>query len=63
MFIGWNEPLPPSRCPPVMCPISPPRAVVGGEPHPESSAEFAKFIEAETTKWGKVVKASGARID
>ena len=36
---------------------------VGGEPHPESSAEFAEFIEAETTKWGKVVKASGARID
>ena len=36
---------------------------VGGEPHPESSAEFAEFIEAETAKWGKVVKASGARID
>lgn len=36
---------------------------VGGEPHPESSAEFAEFIKAETEKWGKVVKASGARID
>ena len=26
-------------------------------------AEFAKFIAAETTKWAKVVKASGATVD
>ena len=30
MFIGWNEPLPPSRWPPVMWPTRAPSAVVGG---------------------------------
>jgi tripartite-type tricarboxylate transporter receptor subunit TctC len=28
-----------------------------------SPAEFRKFIEAETEKWGKVVKFSGAKVD
>jgi tripartite-type tricarboxylate transporter receptor subunit TctC len=28
-----------------------------------SPAEFRRFIEAETEKWGKVVKASGAKVD
>jgi hypothetical protein len=27
------------------------------------SAEFASFLRAETGKWSKVVKASGARVD
>jgi tripartite-type tricarboxylate transporter receptor subunit TctC len=35
----------------------------GAEPHPEKPAEFAAFIQAETAKWGKVVKASGASLD
>jgi tripartite-type tricarboxylate transporter receptor subunit TctC len=35
----------------------------GGEPTPEKPAEFAAFIKAETEKWGKVVKASGASLD
>jgi tripartite-type tricarboxylate transporter receptor subunit TctC len=35
----------------------------GGEPHPETPEQFAAFIKAETTKWGKVVKESGASVD
>ncbi len=35
----------------------------GGEVVNETPAQFAAFIKAETTKWGKVVKDSGARID
>ncbi len=34
-------------------------ALPGGQP----PAEFARFIEAETTKWARVVKASGAKVD
>lgn len=35
----------------------------GAVPHPETSAEFAAFIQAETAKWKEVVEVSGARID
>jgi tripartite-type tricarboxylate transporter receptor subunit TctC len=35
----------------------------GAEPHSEKPADFAAFIGAETAKWGKVVKASGASLD
>ncbi len=35
----------------------------GGEPHPEKPEQFAAFIKAETAKWGKVVKESGASVD
>lgn len=35
----------------------------GAEPHPETSADFAEFIAAETTKWQEVVEVSGATID
>ncbi|MBL0149935.1 MAG: tripartite tricarboxylate transporter substrate binding protein [Ideonella sp.] len=35
----------------------------GAIPSGITSAEFAKFIAAETTKWAKVVKASGAKVD
>ena len=35
----------------------------GAEPHPEKPEQFAAFIGAETTKWGKVVKESGASVD
>ena len=34
-------------------------AIPGGQP----PAEFAKFIAAETAKWTKVVKVSGAKVD
>ena len=34
-------------------------AIPGGQP----SAEFAKFIAAETKKWAQVVKVSGAKVD
>ena len=35
----------------------------GAIPSGNTSAEFAKFIAAETAKWAQVVKASGAKID
>jgi tripartite-type tricarboxylate transporter receptor subunit TctC len=35
----------------------------GAIPSGITSAEFAKFIAAETAKWAKVVKASGAKVD
>lgn len=35
----------------------------GGEPIAETSEVFAKFIQAETEKWAKVVKESGAVIE
>ncbi len=34
-------------------------AIPGGQP----PAEFVKFIAAETTKWARVVKVSGAKVD
>ncbi|MEI6839300.1 MAG: tripartite tricarboxylate transporter substrate binding protein [Alcaligenaceae bacterium] len=36
---------------------------IGSEPSPESTAEFAAFIQAETTKWAEVVKKSGASVE
>jgi len=35
----------------------------GAEPGPRTSQEFGAFIKAEIAKWGKVVKASGAKLD
>ena len=35
----------------------------GAEPVGNTPEEFARFIEAETEKWGKVVRDSGAKID
>ena len=35
----------------------------GAIPGGNTSAEFAGFINAETTKWARVVKASGAKVD
>jgi tripartite-type tricarboxylate transporter receptor subunit TctC len=36
---------------------------VGGEPLPMSPDEFARFAQAERSKWGAVVKESGLRIE
>ena len=35
----------------------------GGETVNETPVQFAAFIRSETTKWGKVVKESGATVD
>ena len=36
-------------------------AAQGGEPSGMSPQVFAKFLQAETAKWGKVVRDSGAQ--
>jgi tripartite-type tricarboxylate transporter receptor subunit TctC len=36
---------------------------LGGAPMPLSIAEFSQFIEAETGKWAKVIKLSGAKAE
>jgi tripartite-type tricarboxylate transporter receptor subunit TctC len=38
-------------------------ALVATEPVASTPAEFADFLQAEITKWGKVIKQSGARAD
>ena len=38
-------------------------ATVGVVPLKGNPAEFARFIQSELAKWGKVVRESGARID
>lgn len=38
-------------------------AQIGVTPKPLTPGEFQAFVEAEMTKWGKVVKLSGARVD
>jgi len=38
-------------------------AELGTAPFPGSPADLAKFVAEETDKWGKVVKASGAKAD
>ena len=35
----------------------------GAVAHPETPEEFGRFIRAETTKWAKTVKDSGATVD
>ena len=36
---------------------------LGSEPLPTTSAEFGKFIAAETEKWGKVIKFAGIKAE
>ena len=36
---------------------------LGVEPMPLTSAEFGKFIAAETDKWTKVIKSAGIKPD
>ncbi len=35
----------------------------GGDPHPEKPEQFAAFIQAESLKWSKVVRDSGASLE
>jgi tripartite-type tricarboxylate transporter receptor subunit TctC len=36
---------------------------LGGEPMPMSPAEFGKLVADETTKWAKVVKSAGLKVE
>jgi tripartite-type tricarboxylate transporter receptor subunit TctC len=36
---------------------------LGGTPLPGSSADFGKFIAAETEKWGKVIRAANIKAE
>lgn len=38
-------------------------ATLGAEPAPLSPEDFEKFVREEITKWAKVVKESGAKVD
>jgi tripartite-type tricarboxylate transporter receptor subunit TctC len=35
----------------------------GAEPSPDSPEQFAQFIASELTKYARIVKASGAKVD
>ena len=35
----------------------------GAEPAPDTPAEFARFVAAESAKYARIVKASGAKVD
>lgn len=39
------------------------QAIAGSEAIRMNQAEFASFVQAETAKWAKLVKASGAQLD
>ena len=36
---------------------------LGATPGGQPPAEFGKFVQQEIDTWGKVVKASGAKVD
>ena len=36
---------------------------LGQYPAPSTAAEFAEFIRADYERWGKVVKASGTKVE
>ena len=38
-------------------------ADLGGTPLPGSSADFGRFIAAETEKWGKVIRAANIKAE
>ena len=38
-------------------------AELGGRPIPGTADDFGRTIAAETAKWAKVVKVSGAKVD
>ena len=38
-------------------------AVLGYDPIDNTPAEFAAYIKTEVTKWAKVIKDSGARVN
>jgi hypothetical protein len=44
-------------------PGKPVRGALGAEPVGSTPQEFAAFIGAESTRWGKVVRDAGIRAD
>jgi len=38
-------------------------AGIGADPMPMTSAEFGKFMVAETEKWGKVIRAANIKAE
>ena len=47
----------------LISPLAGPIHVAGAEPGDMTPAQFATFFQDESTKWAKVVKASGAKVD
>ncbi len=75
--IGWNGVMAPAGTPPeviarlnaeIKKALNLPEvkdriAAMGSSAYWNTPADFGNYVQAETAKWGKVVKASGARID
>jgi len=36
---------------------------VGADPATSTPEEFSAFISVEITKWGRIIKAAGVRLD
>ncbi|MEO8656757.1 MAG: tripartite tricarboxylate transporter substrate binding protein [Ramlibacter sp.] len=75
--IGWNGVMAPAATPPEVIArlnaeikkvldlpeVKERIAGMGSSAYWNTPADFGNYVQAETAKWGKVVKASGARID
>jgi tripartite-type tricarboxylate transporter receptor subunit TctC len=75
--IGWNGLVAPKGTPPEIVArlhaevakilrepeVKQQLAALGAEPVGSTQEEFGKFIKAEMTRWGKIIKEKGIRAD